>query len=308
MLAVRSFLAAILLCQFAVLPDVASGKEMVTLNEIKGWKKLLRSRTNVLALFAGDERSVADLLPTLENVASEIKGKGTVAFVDCSNSKKLCKSIKVSPDKYLLKHYKDGSYHKEYDRLIRKSSFLEFLRDPTSEPPWSEDLASKDVWHVESSSSLYKLLGKERKPILVMFYAPWCSHCQRMKPEFARAATALKGKAVLAGMDVDKPEAMLIREEFNITGFPTVLYFEEGKLKYDYWKERDAKSIVEWMRDPQPPPEREKVEHVESNWLNELPDVVHLGLADFEDFIASSPSVLVTFYAPWCGHCKVSSS
>ena len=278
--------------------------EVVVVEEIKDWKKLLRTRTNVLGLFAASEEHVTDFFPVFERVSDSVKGKGTLTYTDCSHAKKLCKTLRVKPQTYLLKHFQEGKFLKDYDRLHQQKSLLNFILDPNAEPPWSEDPIAKDVKHIDNPHDFHRVIGKERKPLLLMFYAPWCGHCNQLKPKFAAAATRLKKSAVLAAMDVDKPEAYGVRQEYNITGFPTLIYFEDGRMKYDYTGGRDEEGIIKWMKNPQPPSAEPEVTNQEPEWSEQESDVVHLTDASFDSFIASNPSVLVMFYAPWCGHCK----
>ena len=74
--------------------------------------------------------------------------------------------------------------------------------------------------------SLQRLLKKEMRPIMVMFYAPWCGFCKTLKPEYSAAASELKGTHILAAIDVYRPENIALRVKFNISGFPTLLYFQ----------------------------------------------------------------------------------
>ncbi len=280
--------------------------DIIEIDELKEWKKILKTRNNVLGAFGTSNKAIKAITPELETVATSVKGIGTVVTVDCKDAKKLCKTLKVKPtDSYILKHYQSGSFNKDYDRQFRVSSLISFMNDPSADPPWSEDDTAADVRHVESSDAFYKIVKKEKKPILVMFYAPWCGHCKRMKPEFASAATKLKGKAVLIGMNVDTPNAYQLRTDYNISGFPTVLYFEDGENLYNYWDERTEDGILRWMSNPMPQPEEQKLQtDEEQNWSDEESDVAHLTDESFDEFVGNNPSVLVMYYAPWCGHCK----
>ena len=99
-------------------------KQVVTISDQKEWKKLLKTRTNVLTLFTSGEKHVASFLPTFDAVADRIRGKGTLVYVDCTSKdgKKFCKNLKIKPNPFVLKHYKDGKFNKDYDRLMNEKS------------------------------------------------------------------------------------------------------------------------------------------------------------------------------------------
>ena len=61
-----------------------------------------------------------------------------------------------------------------------------------------------------------------------------CGHCKRMKPDYQAAATEVKGKAVMAAMDLNKGNNMPVKSAYNISGFPTLIYFEGGQQKFGF--------------------------------------------------------------------------
>ena len=105
----------------------------------------------------------------------------------------------------------------------------------------------------------------------------------------------------MAAMDVTRPENNQISRKYNITGFPTILYFENGVMQYAYPGDNNRAGIVSFLKDPKPEAE---VKTPEKEWKDEPSDVHHLKDDTFEEFLQNHNSVLVMFYAPWCGHCK----
>jgi len=59
---------------------------------------------------------------------------------------------------------------------------------------------SKDVIELTDENFDKTVLNSEDM-WLVEFYAPWCGHCKNLAPEWATAATELKGKIKLGALD-----------------------------------------------------------------------------------------------------------
>eukprot|EP01061_Rhynchopus_euleeides_P001378 TRINITY_DN10974_c0_g1_i1.p1 TRINITY_DN10974_c0_g1~~TRINITY_DN10974_c0_g1_i1.p1 ORF type:complete len:303 (+),score=141.80 TRINITY_DN10974_c0_g1_i1:48-911(+) len=85
--------------------------------------------------------------------------------------------------------------------------------------------------------------------VLVEFYAPWCGHCKTLAPEWAKAATALKGKVKVAALDATQHGDTA--KMFDVSGYPTVLQFPFGKKEdeegvlFDQFSGRDADTIID---------------------------------------------------------------
>jgi thiol-disulfide isomerase/thioredoxin len=64
---------------------------------------------------------------------------------------------------------------------------------------------------------------------LVEFYAPWCSHCNALRPDLERAALQLaaQGASVRIGR-VDAPEWRSLQFRFGVVGYPTFYHVHNG--------------------------------------------------------------------------------
>lgn len=83
------------------------------------------------------------------------------------------------------------------------------------------------------------------KHTLVEFYAPWCGHCKKLAPEYEKAALAMAPKGVPFAK-VDATEEKSLSSKYNIKGFPTMVWFEDGK-QMEYDGGRTSETITEWV-------------------------------------------------------------
>ena len=87
--------------------------------------------------------------------------------------------------------------------------------------------------------------------MLVEFYAPWCSFCKALAPQYGIASAYLaylKINAVIAKVDADSTAGgRALAARFNVTGYPTLIWFVNGKPQPYDGLQTDGSDIVFWV-------------------------------------------------------------
>ncbi|PGH23221.1 hypothetical protein AJ80_02637 [Polytolypa hystricis UAMH7299] len=88
----------------------------------------------------------------------------------------------------------------------------------------------------------------------IRFYAPWCGHCQNLKPAYEKAAQKLEGLAKVAAINCDDDDNKQFCGQMGVQGFPTLKIVTPSKKPgkptvEDYQGPRSAKGIVDALVD-----------------------------------------------------------
>lgn len=69
---------------------------------------------------------------------------------------------------------------------------------------------------------------KSKKPVLVDFYATWCSPCRMQAPILVELAEELGDKIAVAKVNVDECEKLAI--SYGINSIPALYIFKDGQV------------------------------------------------------------------------------
>lgn len=90
--------------------------------------------------------------------------------------------------------------------------------------------------------------------LLIEFYAPWCTHCKALAPEYSKAAEILKNnEPVIRLAKIDAVENEKTAKLFDIEGYPTIKLHSNGTY-LEFTGGRTAQEIVSWSRKKISPP------------------------------------------------------
>ena len=118
---------------------------------------------------------------------------------------------------------------KDYDRVIAKSNYTSVCSTYKQEARNDSEL----TWYQ-----------------IVEFYAPWCGHCQNLKPAYEKVAKNLAGLAKVAAVNCDDDANKPFCGSMGVQGFPTLKIVRPKKgggkpIVTDYQGPRTATAIVD---------------------------------------------------------------
>ncbi|XP_071957200.1 thioredoxin domain-containing protein 5-like [Antedon mediterranea] len=253
------------------------------------------------------------LAPTWDELAEKYNedenSKVSIAKVDCTVETQLCadNGVKGYPTlKFFSPNADEALLFKGKRDIDNLESFIrEQLQEPEAPKP------------PEPKHGLYELTKKDFKDHItsgnhfIKFYAPWCGHCKRLAPVWDELATGFEHLDDVTIAKVDCTTDKEVCDQFDVRGYPTLLFFKKGEMVEKYQGGRDHIALKNYVmkmvgketktETPPPPKAQEKPKKEEPVETESSVDV----LTDdtFKDSVAKDLT-LVKFYAPWCGHCK----
>ncbi|XP_055617514.1 thioredoxin domain-containing protein 5 homolog [Toxorhynchites rutilus septentrionalis] len=249
------------------------------------------------------------LAPTWSKLAKNAKENNLakIGRVDCTIDGDLCSEQDVTGYP-TLKFFNGNQEAVKYRGARELEAFESFIREQlgledennseesVAEPPKP---VSPLVELTEDTFAKHISSGKH----FVKFFAPWCGHCTKLAPTWEELAKTLEHDKSISISKIDCTQYRPICTDFEVKGYPTLLWIEDGKKIEKYSGPRthaDLKEYVSKMAGGlQLDEAAEKVEGAEKDNTSA---VVQISEPEFLHVIEKGVT-FVKFYAPWCGHC-----
>ena len=110
-------------------------------------------------------------------------------------------------------------------------------------------------------------------PVVVDFWAEWCSPCRMLAPVLEREVGAREGKVVLAKVNVDQNPTLA--SHYGVRSIPAVKAFRNGRVVAEFVGVRSAPAVAEFLDSLLGPTASERVLE-ELRASGEEPEVVAL--------------------------------
>ena len=70
-------------------------------------------------------------------------------------------------------------------------------------------------------------LAQSEKPVLVDFWAPWCTYCRRIGPAYDKIAQQYAESLIIGKVNIDEEPTLAQQEQIEV--IPTLVLYREGQ-------------------------------------------------------------------------------
>lgn len=108
--------------------------------------------------------------------------------------------------------------------------------------------STANIYDIDLDDFESKVLAPSHtRPILVDFWADWCSPCIFIAPVLANVIEDYAGSVALAKIEVDEGDNMKLAGKYQVRGFPTIILIENAKEVARFSSARSQSYIEEFI-------------------------------------------------------------
>ena len=155
-----------------------------------------------------------------------------------------------------VKFFKRNGQVVDYDGDRSLNDMARFLKDhttfewidiglPKDEGP---DPHQMDGVFTVTKENFHEEVTDSDKDVLLELYAPWCGHCKKLQPIYAKLNQKLRSNPNIRILKVDKTKHDV---PVKTEGFPTVMFFRKGSphKTITYEGDRSLKSFLSFLKE-----------------------------------------------------------
>ncbi|XP_018017538.1 thioredoxin domain-containing protein 5 homolog [Hyalella azteca] len=333
MMSIRSYLVPILALGAMAWSISAHENDLeeegsATLLTEESFSTAIKEKPHFVMFFAPWCGHCKKLAPVWQELHDELGGYGAgtsetealnvgVARVDCTQQTALCSQHQVTGYP-TLKFFKEAEDNLKYKGARSLPELVKFVKQQMGlienpDQPKKEREETGPATIIYTADTFESAISQGHH--FVKFFAPWCGHCQRLAPIWDQLADSLADTEHITIGKLDCTEHREICTKYAVKGYPTLLWFTDGKQVGDRYagdRSLDALRIfaLDQAKKPSKPVTVDAPKNDEAPSSDSTPSppevtssVLSLTADNFQATIAEGLT-LVKFFAPWCGHCK----